>query len=90
MALTIEASYRVGGVNLFELTSVEPVMFLGSDGIKLDYSFVADDSLKRRGRCVLSVVQDKLYLIKLEGATNHYFDTALPEFNAMLDSAALR
>jgi hypothetical protein len=34
-------------------------------------------------------VDKKLYLMKLDGVTSHYFDAALPEFDAMVASARL-
>jgi hypothetical protein len=86
----VEGSYRVGGVRIFNVLGVEPVPFLGQTGLKMDFSYVTGDNLVRSGRCVLGVVGKQLYLLKLEGAADHYFTAALPEFDAMLASAALR
>jgi hypothetical protein len=85
----IEGSYRVGGVTVFDVVNVEPVNFLGKPAIRMDYAFVAGD-LPKRGRCVMSVSDNKLYLMKLEGAASHYFDASSPEFDSMLGSASLR
>jgi len=86
----IEGSYRVGGVSAFETGDVLPVKFLGANGIRMDFSYVPGDRLPRKGRCVMGVVDNKLYLMKLEGAASHYFDAAVPQFESMLSSATLR
>ncbi len=86
----IESSYRIGGVATFEVANVEPVLFLGQPAVRFDFNYVASDSLPRRGRTVLTVVGERLYMMKLEGAASHYFERALPEFEAMVSKAALR
>lgn len=86
----VEGSYRVGGVNVFEVTSVQPALFLGQPGIRMDFSYVMGDQLPRKGRCVMGVVNNKFYLMKLEGAASHYFDASAPEFDQMLQTAAAR
>jgi len=87
----VESYYRIGaGASLFEIRAVTPASFLGGNGIQVDYSYVARDDLPRKGRAVLRVVNDKLYLMKLEGAASHYFDAARPEFERMVASAALK
>jgi hypothetical protein len=86
----IEGSYRVGGVSAFETGEVVPVKFLGTNAIRMDFSYVPGDKLPRKGRCVMGVVDNKLYLMKLEGAASHYFDAAIPQFESMLSSATLR
>ena len=86
----IESSYRIGGVSVFDVTSVEPSPFIGRTAIKMDYSYVQGDGLPRKGRCVMSVSDSKLYLMKLEGAASHYFDASMAEFDAMVASASKR
>lgn len=86
----IESGYRVGGVSVFEISAVEPVRFIGQPAVQMDYSYVTGDGLPRRGRCVMSVADRRLFLMKLEGAAGHYFDASLPEFVAMTSTAALR
>jgi len=86
----IESSYRIGGVTAFEVAGVEPVQFLGAPAVRFDFNYVPPDKLPRKGRCVMAVSSERLYLMKLEGASSHYFDAALPEFESMLASATLR
>lgn len=86
----IESYYRIkAGATLFEPTGVKPTTFLGKPGMQFDYTYVLTDEVKRRGRSVLAVVDGRLYLMSLDGAALHYFDAALPEFEAMTASATI-
>lgn len=87
----IESYYRIrAGVTIFQTTNVQPVSFLGVPGMQVDYDYIGGDDVKRRGRSVLSVMDDKLYLMALDGTSLHYFNAALPEFEAMVTSAVIR
>lgn len=90
LATLLEASYRAAGVTVFDVLAVEPTTFLDQPGVRMDFRYVPGDRLPRKGRSVLAVVGGKLYLMKLEGAADHYFDAALPEFDSMQRSASLR
>jgi hypothetical protein len=85
----IESWYRVGGVSVFKMDSVDPTSFLGGTGLKLRYSYAPTDGIGKKGAAVLRVVDKKLYLMKLDGVNSHYFDAALPEFDALVASARL-
>lgn len=85
----IETSYRARGVPVFKVRSVEPTRFLRAAGIQLDYTFIPADQLPRKGRCVMAIIDGKLYLMKVEGAASHYFDSVQPEFEEILASATL-
>lgn len=86
----IESYYRIkAGATIFDATGVKPITFLGKPGIQFDYNYVGADEVKRRGRAVLAVVDGKLYLMALEGAALHYFDAALPDFEALAASATI-
>ena len=66
---------------------MKPGTFLGTTGIQFNYNYVGADEVKRRGCSVLAVVNSKLYLMSLDGAALHYFDAALPAFEALAGSA---
>jgi hypothetical protein len=84
----VESLYRIkAGATVFETTGVKPVSFLGAQGVQFDYTYVGSDEVKRRGRSVFAVIDGKLYLAALDGAAVHYFDAALPEFEAIVASA---
>lgn len=84
----IESYYRIkAGATVFETTSVQPVGFLDRTGMQVDFDYIAGDDVPRRGRCVLAVIDDSLYMMALNGTRLHYFDSALAEFEAMVQSA---
>ena len=86
----IESAYRIrGGVKIFETTSVKPVTFLGQQGVQFDYTFVNEDSVKRRGRTMIAIAGGKLYVMSLNATELHYFDAILPDFQAMATSASI-
>jgi len=92
VAAMIESIYRVRGGSVdFKELSLKPRPFLGNaNGFQLDYEHLDDDELWRRGRAVGTVVDGKLYMIVLDAAKSHYFDAALPDFEALVTSAQLR
>ena len=85
----MEASYRVRGITVFEIESVDPADFLGGKGLKVQYKYAPNDGMSKKGVCVARVVDHKLYAIRLEGASSHYFDASVPEFNQLVASARL-
>jgi hypothetical protein len=91
IAAMIESLYRVRGGSVdFRTLSLQPRPFLGTNGFQLDYEHLDDDELWRRGRAVGAVVNGQLYLILLDAAKSHYYDAALPDFEAVVNSARLR
>jgi hypothetical protein len=84
----VESLYRIkAGATVFETTGVKPATFLGAQGVQFDYTYVGNDEVKRRGRSVFAIIDGQLYLVALDGAAVHYFDAALPEFEAIVASA---
>ena len=91
VAAMIESLYRVrGGAVDFRTLSLKPRPFLGTNGFQLDYEHLDDDELWRSGRAVGTVINGELYLILLDAAKSHYYDAALPDFEAVVASAQLR
>ena len=87
----IESLYRVrGGAVDFRTLSLQPRPFLGTNGFQLDYDHLDEDELWRRGRAVGAVVNGQLYLILFDAAKSHYYDAALPDFEAIVASAELK
>ena len=88
VAAMIESLYRVrGGAVDFRTLSLVPRPFLGTNGFQLDYEHLDDDELWRRGRAVGAVIDGELYLILLDAAKMHYYEAALPDFEAVVVSA---
>lgn len=91
IAAMIESLYRVrGGAVDFRTLSLQPRTFLGKNGFQLDYEHLDEDELWRRGRAVGAVINGELYLILFDAAKSHYYDAALPDFEAIVASAELR
>jgi hypothetical protein len=88
LAAMLEVSYRVNGVTAFEYESMEPADFLGGRGIRLRYRYASGIGYTKRGRCVLRVIGQKLYAMKLDGVGSHY-DAAVPDFEQLVASARL-
>lgn len=87
----LESLYRVrGGTVDFRTLAVEPRPFLGTNGFQFDYEHLDDDELWRKGRVVGAVVNGELYLVMFDAARSHYYDAALPDFEAVVASAELR
>lgn len=86
----IEGVYRVGGVTVFAVDSVEPTSFLGGTGLRMRYHYAPGDGIGKLGSCVLRVVDRKLYLMRLDGVSNHYFAAAQAEFDQMVAGAQRR
>jgi len=91
IASMLESLYRVrGGAVDFKTLGLQPRPFLGVNGFQLDYEHLDDDELWRKGRVVGAVVNGRLYLILFDAARLHYYNAALPDFEAIVQSAQLR
>ncbi len=86
----LEVSYRLNGVTVFDIESVEPVVFLGGTGVKLRYNYASGIVFPKRGSCVMRIVDQKLYAMKLEGVANETFDAVADQFDELVASARLR
>ena len=89
LASMVEASYRVRGITVFNTESVDPVDFLGGKGLQVKYTYAPDNGISKKGSAVLRVIDKKLYAMKLEGVSSHYYDAAVPEFDLLVSTAAL-
>ncbi len=90
IAAMLETLYRVrGGAVDFHTLSIRPRPFLKRNGFQFDYEHLDDDELWRKGRAVGVVVNGELYLVMFDAARSHYYDAALPDFEAIVASAEL-
>jgi hypothetical protein len=91
IAAMLESLYRVrGGAVDFRTLSVQPRPFLGTNGFQIDYEHLDDDELWRKGRAVGAIINGELYLVMFDAARSHYYDAALPDFEAIVASAQLQ
>ena len=91
IASMLESFYRVrAGTIDFKTTGLIPRTLMGYPGFQFDYDHLDSDEVWRRGRAVGAVVGGRLYLVLLDGARSHYFNAALADFEAVVNSARLR
>ena len=87
----LESFYRVKtGTIDFRTVGLSPRQFMGYPGFQFDFDHLDTDEVWRRGRSVGAVIDGRLYLVLLDGARSHYFNAALPDFEAVANSARLR
>lgn len=91
IAALLETLYRLeGGAIEWRTLGLTPRPFLGAPGFQLDYEHLDSDELWRKGRAVGAVIDGKLYLVQLDAARSHYYAAALPDFEALVESARRR
>lgn len=87
----LEGTYRnFKDTRTFTTLSVEPTKFLGHDGVYFTFEFIDADQLPRKGQARAAIVEGDLYMITFEAPRLHYYDTVLPEFQVLVQSATLR
>lgn len=89
LASMVESSYRINGVAVFRLHSVQPADFLGGAGIEMRYDYSSGIGIAKKGRCVMRVVDGKLHAMKLDAVANDDFDALAAEFDAVVAGARL-
>ena len=88
IAAMIESLFRVrGGAVDFKTLSMTPRAFMGTTGFQFDYEHLDSDEVRRRGRAVATVINGRLYMILFDAARSHYYNTLLPDFEAIVNSA---
>jgi len=86
----LESYYRIAvGAIDYQTTNVMPADFLGGPGMQIDYQFTGTDDVKRQGRTMLVVIDEKLYMMSALGSRLHYYNGILPEFETMARSATI-
>jgi hypothetical protein len=91
IAAMIESFYRIrAGASTFTMTNLSPRPFLGQPGFQFDYDYLGGDEVKRRGRAVGAIINNRFYLALFDAAEMHYFPAGLPEFERIVESARLR
>ena len=87
----LESFYRVkAGAVEVKTTGLQPRTLMGYSGFQWDYDHLDQDEVWRRGRVVGAVIDGRLYLVLIDAARMHYFANALPDFEAVVNSARFR
>ncbi len=85
-----EESYRIANdTAVFTLDKVDPTKFLGGDGFRFTYTYVAKDEVERSGVGVAAIRDGKLYMITYEAPRIYYFDHWRDAYDKLVDSAVL-
>ena len=91
VAAMLESLYRVRGGSVdFKTLALAPRSFMGQPGYQFDFEHLDGDEVWRRGRVVGTTVNDRLYLVLFDATRSHYYDAALPDFEAIAQSARLK
>ena len=87
----LESAFRVrGGAVEFRELGLQPRQFMGYPGFQYDFEHLDGDELWRKGRAVGAIIDGRLYLILYDAARSHYYGNALPDFEALANSARIR
>jgi len=88
VAAMLESAFRVrGGAVEFRTLALTPRQFMGYPGFQFDFEHLDADELWRKGRAVGAVIDGRLYLLLHAAARSHYYEAALPDFEAIVASA---
>lgn len=78
------------GGSLFETFDVRPAQLAGHRAVEFGYSYTSEsDNLERRGLARAAVIDNRLYMITFDAPRLHYFDAAVADARAIMDSARL-
>ncbi|WP_414899808.1 hypothetical protein ACMT1E_09190 [Sphingomonas flavalba] len=84
----LEGTYRTyKQIGTFAVQSVDPVRFLGHDGVHFTYQYTDDDQIVRRGDAQAAIVDGRLYMVTFDAPRLHYFDRDAGAADAVMDSA---
>lgn len=86
-----ESSQRLAyNTSVYEITGVEPVKFMGQDGVRFTYTFAVQGSaLKYKGVARATLVKGALYLISYDAPELTFFERDRAKAEAIMDSARL-
>jgi hypothetical protein len=91
IASMLETAFRVRGGSIdFNTLALTPRTFMGYPGFQFDFEHLDGDELWRKGRAVGAVINGRLYLVLYDAARSHYYANALPDFEAIVNSARLK
>lgn len=84
-----ETTFTRVGAQQFEVERIRPVTFAGTQGFRFDFTFAAENGLKKSGFAVGTIREDKLYLIGYVGTSLHYFDKDKGVVERLIGSAQM-
>ena len=73
----------------FQIATIEPIRFLGNEGVLFTYQFTDEDQLTRQGEARAAIIGGKLYMMTFEAPRLNYFGRYISDFRALADSAKI-
>lgn len=87
----LEGTYRTyKDLAAFQMLSVEPGPFLGSEGVHFTYQYTDVDQLTRKGEARAAIIDGQLFMLTFDAPRLHYFERTVGDFRALADTATLR
>lgn len=85
-----EATYRAAKqIADFRVTDVQPIRFLGQEGVMFAFEYVDGDELTRKGEAQAAIVGGRLYMISFDAPRLHYFTRTVEDYRKIVASARL-
>ncbi|MBL0967008.1 MAG: hypothetical protein IBJ05_09330 [Blastomonas sp.] len=85
-----EATYRAAKqIADFRVTDVQPIRFLGQEGVMFAFEYVDGDELTRKGEAQAAIVGGRLYMISFDAPRLHYFARTVEDYRKIVASARL-
>ena len=85
-----EATYRSAKqIADFRVTDVQPIRFLGQEGVMFAFEYVDGDELTRKGEAQAAIVGGRLYMISFDAPRLHYFARTVEDYRKIVASARL-
>lgn len=85
-----EATYRSAKqIADFRVTDVQPMRFLGQEGVLFAFEYVDGDELTRKGEAHAAIVGGRLYMISFDAPRLHYFARTVEDYRRIAASARL-
>lgn len=85
-----EATYRSAKqIADFRVTDVQPMRFLGQEGVMFAFEYVDGDELTRKGEAQAAIVGGRLYMISFDAPRLHYFARTVEDYRRIAASARL-
>tara|TARA_Y100000296_G_scaffold69642_1_gene83601 strand:+ start:887 stop:1489 length:603 start_codon:yes stop_codon:yes gene_type:complete len=86
----LEGTYRTyKKIGRFDVQSVEPMSFLGSEGVYFTFEYVDQTQLTRKGEARAAIIDGELFMLTFEAPRLHYYDQTIADFRALADTARL-
>lgn len=86
-----ESSQRIAyNTSVYEVTGIEPVKFLGQDGVKFSYTFAVEGNpMQYKGIARATLIKGQLYLISFDAPAINFYERDHAKAETIMESARL-